>query len=225
VGANYLVSATPQIISNPLYDPFNPTPSTEYGYYLSSNGAYYVVSSMGPNGAWGCFVAGTRVLLANGSMKAIENLKAGDVLLGAQQAHNKFVHLKIMPQEDRKIYAFNGGRYFVTEDHLFMTKEGWKSLNPKIAQKQHPGIKLGALQVGDAFVTRTGIIPLKKIDFKILKNAVVYNPQLDGSHDYYADGFLVHNVPAGWTGPTINAFGAVQGKGPDDICLTNGTGC
>jgi len=225
VGANFLVSATPQIISSPLYDPFNPTPSTEYGYYLSSNGAYYVVSSMGPNGAWGCFVAGTKVLLADGSLKAIESLKAGDVLLGAQQARNKFVHLKIMPKEDRKIYAFNGGRYFVTGDHLFMTKQGWKAIDPKRAHKQHPQLKVGQLQVGDELVTRTGMISLKKSDFKILKNTGVYNPQLDGSHDYYADGFLVHNAPVGWAGPTITPGGSVQNKGPDDICVSNGTGC
>jgi prepilin-type N-terminal cleavage/methylation domain-containing protein len=230
LGANYLTSATPQIISSPLYDPFNPTASTEYNYYLSTNGAYYVISSIGPNGAWGCFVPGTKILLADGKTKTIESLKAGDVLLGAQQAHNKVVLPKIMPKEDWNIYAFNGGRYFVTRDHLFMTKQGWKAIDPKPAQKQHPELKVGQLQVGDEFVTRTGIILLKKIDFKILKNAVVYNPQLDGSHDYYADGFLVHNASGTSSSqpPSISTMGVVtktNGSASDDICVTNGSGC
>ncbi len=223
LGADYLVSATPQVITSPLYDPFNPTPATEYNYYLSANGQYYVIGSMGPNGQWGCFISGTKVLLANGHTKAIESLQAGDVLLGSQQARNKFVHFKVMPKEDRKIYAFNGGRYFVTDDHLFMTDHGWKALNPKTAQKQHSGINVGLLQVGDGLVGRTGLIRLKKIAFKIFKDVVVYNPQLDGSHEYYADGFLVHNPPP-VVSPTVSAAGVVS-KAGDDICVTNGTGC
>jgi len=106
-----------------------------------------------------------------------------------------------------------------------MTKQGWKAIDPKRAHKQHPQLKVGQLQVGDELVTRTGMISLKKSDFKILKNTGVYNPQLDGSHDYYADGFLVHNAPVGWAGPTITPGGSVQNKGPDDICVSNGTGC
>ena len=225
IAANYLVSATPQIISGPFYDPFNPTSSTEYAYYISSNGAYYVISSMGPNGAWGCFVSGTKILLADGKTKTIESLKAGDVLLGAQQARNKVVHLQVLAPEDRKIYAFNGGRYFVTGDHLFMTKQGWKAIDPKIAQKQHPDLKVGQLKVEDELVTRAGLIPLEGIRSERRKKAVVYNPQLDGSHDYYADGYLVHNVLPVYGGPTITIGGSVQNKGPDDICVTNGTGC
>ena len=221
--ATALVSATPQVISSPLYDPFNPTVSTEYGYYLATGGQYYVISSMGPNGAWGCFTSGTMVLLADGRTKAVESLQAGDVLLGSQQAHNKVVHLKVMRKQDRRVYSFNGGRYFVTGDHLFMTRKGWEALEPKMAQKHNPELKVGQLKVGDDLETREGFIQLKKIQHKEFKGTVVYSPQLDGTHLYYADGFLVHNANVG-SGPTINSSGVVT-KAGDDICVTNGSGC
>jgi type II secretory pathway pseudopilin PulG len=41
-------SITPNIINAPLYDAFNPTPSSQYGYAESANTQYYVVWSVGP---------------------------------------------------------------------------------------------------------------------------------------------------------------------------------
>ncbi len=142
-----------------------------------------------------CFTSGTKVLLINGKKIAIEKLKVGDVLLGSNRTHNKVIRLDVRPKEVRKIYSFNDGRYFVTENHPFMTKEGWKALNPQLAQLEQSQIKIGQLNIGDEIVTQKGFVKLKKIKFKTI-NTVVYNPQLDGSHDYYADGFLVHNKGA-----------------------------
>ena len=142
-----------------------------------------------------CFVPGTKILLANGSSKDVQNLKAGDVLLGSKGSHNRVVKLAVMPKADRKIYAFNGGRYFVTEAHPFMTKDGWKAIDPQAAHQVNPQLKIGQLDIGDELVTRHGLIRLKKIESKTVKNAVVYSPVLDGSEDYYADGYLVHNKP------------------------------
>jgi hypothetical protein len=229
IGAAYLVTATPQIITSPLYDPYNPNgASIEYYYYLSSNGQYYVISSMGPNGAWGCFIAGTKVLLADGRVKAIESLKAGDVLRGAHGEPNKVINLKVLSEKDRKIYAFNGGRYFVTGDHPFMTTDGWKAIEAKASQQKYTSLKVGQLKVGHELVTFNGSLRLKKIEYKIIKNSVVYDLQLDGSHLFYSDGFLVHNVMPVYSGPQISIGGVVSfgsvGKG-DDICVTNGSGC
>jgi general secretion pathway protein G len=46
--AAYLNTATPLIVSAPLYDPFRET-GTEYSYAISPNAAYYVVFSYGPD--------------------------------------------------------------------------------------------------------------------------------------------------------------------------------
>jgi len=226
LGASYLVTANPQIITIPFYDPWGATSTTEYNYKLSTNGQYYVISSVGPNGAIGsCLTAGTKIILADGTTKAVEHLQVGDVLLGSNGAKNKVLDIGAMPKQDRKIYSFNGGNYFVTVDHLFSTKNGWAALDPELAQEMHPGLKVTKLAVGSELVTRTGVVRINKIDFKAFKDSVVYNPQLDGSHDYYADGFLVHNSPAPPAGISIDNSGNVTGKGADDICVTNGNGC
>ena len=47
--ATYFDTASPSIISAPLYDPFAPS-GTEYNLALSPSGAYYVMWSVGPNG-------------------------------------------------------------------------------------------------------------------------------------------------------------------------------
>jgi len=135
-------------------------------------------------------------LLANGRSIEIQDLKVGDVLLGSQGNHNRIVKLVIMPKADYKVYSFNGGRYFVTENHPFMTKAGgWVAISPSAAHKDNPRLKIGKIKIGDELVTLNGTILLKKIDYKTFKQSVVYGPALDsdGSHDYYADGYLVHN--------------------------------
>jgi|GEM_PF-1503414 len=223
VATTSLITATPQIISTALYDPWGATATTEYNYVLSANGQYYVISSVGPNGAIGsCLAAGTKVLLADGKTKMVEKLLVGDILLGLNGAKNKVLDVGVMPKQDRKIYSFNGGDYFVTADHPFSTKTGWAAIDPKLAQEMHSGMKVEKLDVGSELVTRTGIVHIDKIDFKAFKDSVVYNPQLDGSHDYYADGFLVHNAVGGLG---ISNAGVVSGIGGDDICRTNGSGC
>ncbi len=45
----YLDNASPLIVGEVLYDPF--TASSEYRYARSSNGNYYVIASIGPDGA------------------------------------------------------------------------------------------------------------------------------------------------------------------------------
>jgi len=224
VATTSLITATPQIISTALYDPWGATSTTEYNYVLSANGQYYVIASVGPNGTFGsCLAAGTRILLADGTTKMVENLQVGDILLGSNGAKNKVLDVGVMPKQDRKIYSFNDGNYFVTVDHPFSTKNGWAAIDPKLAQKTHPGLKVTKLDVGSELITRTGMVRIDKIDFKAFKDSVVYNPRLDGSHDYYANGFLVHNPPPGTI--SISDTGVVSGISGDDICRTNGTGC
>ena len=48
--ANYLVSATPDIVSSVVYDPFGSTSTSEYNYLRSGNGKYYIVFSAGFSG-------------------------------------------------------------------------------------------------------------------------------------------------------------------------------
>ncbi|NVN97298.1 hypothetical protein HXX01_03665 [Candidatus Nomurabacteria bacterium] len=143
-------------------------------------------------GADTCFVADTKVILADGSTKNIQDVKIGDVLKG--ESTNNTVLGFHQPKLNGKLYSFNGGRYFVTEEHPFKTTNGWKSINPKKTANENIGIKVTELKVGDTLITDTGHVLLKTVKSKVGKDDTqLYNFKLDGDHTYYADGYLVHN--------------------------------
>lgn len=54
VCASYFCLATtyPRIIESAIYDPFGATATTEYRFRRSTNNAYYVIFSCGPDGAY-----------------------------------------------------------------------------------------------------------------------------------------------------------------------------
>jgi hypothetical protein len=168
-----------------------------------------------------CFVAGTQILMADGSLKAIEAIVAGDCVLGADSEINKVLDIETPLLGNRPLYSFNGGRAFVTHDHPLMTADGWKAIDPGTARFAHPGApRVGALAVGDrlvilAGVTRcaipvavgadhgapayetvceTALIRIETISAHDSDPAQqVYNLKLEGNHTYFADGYLAHN--------------------------------
>jgi len=139
-----------------------------------------------------CFTADTLVIMADGTTKNIQDVKIGDVLKG-ETTNNKVLGFH-QPKLDGKLYSFNDGRYFVTEEHPFKTTNGWKSINPKKTEKENIGITVMELKAGDALITEKGDVLLKTIKSKVGKDDTqLYNFKLDGDHTYYADGYLVHN--------------------------------
>ena len=142
-----------------------------------------------------CFTADTLVELANGTTKNIQDVKVGDILKG-EKTNNKVLGLH-RPDLNGKLYSFNGGRYFVTEEHPFKTTDGWKSINPEKTKLENIGITVTTLKVGDTLITENGKVLLRTIDSKEGKdNTELFNFILDGDHTYYADGYLVHNKKA-----------------------------
>ena len=139
-----------------------------------------------------CFIANTKVTMADGTIKNIQDVKIGDVLKG-ESTDNKVLGFH-QPKLDGKLYSFNGGRYFVTEEHPFKTINGWKSINPNKTANENIGITVTKLKVGDTLITENGYVLLKTINSKVGKDDTqLYNFKLDGDHTYYADGYLVHN--------------------------------
>jgi prepilin-type N-terminal cleavage/methylation domain-containing protein len=57
-------TASPKIISSPLYDPFGTTNTTEYDMLVSSNGTYYMFASVG---AGGTAISGSTVITPTGT--------------------------------------------------------------------------------------------------------------------------------------------------------------
>jgi len=168
-----------------------------------------------------CFIAGTKVLMADGSERAIEAVKAGDRVRGADGMVNAVVGIEKVFLAGRKLYGFNGGTPFVTEEHPFMTKAGWKSINPRATSAENQALIVLALKIGDSVAVAQfsgpqvagsnalAIAPVLHVGWERLTrieaidadpSTAVFNLLLDGNHSYFADGYLVHNKGGGGDG-------------------------
>ncbi len=154
----------------------------------------------------GCFVTGTQIILESGKTKDISQLEVGDKVLGSNGKINQVEKL-IKKSYEGFMYSINGSGYFVTDDHPFMLKDGhWASFNPEKSRSLHGDLVEKKLEANKQVVGIDGLRTLRQIMFKWRKTKV-YNMTVNGSHDYYADGFLVHNkceIPACGTDERIN---------------------
>jgi Hom_end-associated Hint len=179
-----------------------------------------------------CFVAGTLVLMADGSERPIETLRPGDAVLGRRGRVNRVVGSERTPLGRRRLYAFNGRRPFVTAEHPFLTSEGWKALDPEATRRENDRLHVAALQVGDricrGIVRRVGgeggpaesgreLLFLQSATVLEALAAVegdprmlLFNLLLDGDHSYVADGWIVHNKEGDAGG---GAAGGSDGRG------------
>lgn len=139
----------------------------------------------GGNG--GCFVAGTRVKMADGSYKEIQKLKEGEIIYSYNLESEALVEDKVA----KVIIHYNyPGGYLLINDTLKVTgnhnvwvvnKESWE--------------KADTLTVGDTLLSPEGEkTTIMSID-KAMGSNTVYNLHLNGeSHNYFAEDLLVHNL-------------------------------
>ncbi len=98
-----------------------------------------------------CFVAGTLVRVADGSLVPIEQIKPGDRVLGVNGQVNIVLGVERRRLGNRRLYRFNGANPFVTAEHPFLASDGkWKSLNPTMTAEENPLLEVSPLQVGDS---------------------------------------------------------------------------
>lgn len=135
-----------------------------------------------------CFLAKTEIIMADNSVKNIENIKTGDKVLSfhkpkqipSASVSEVFTHSSnhyyILKTEDQEVK--------VTQEHPFCTPNGFT--------------KVKQLSVGDkVYISTNQKLVLEKILYKklIRKQIKVYNFQVDKSHTYFANRFAVHNKP------------------------------
>lgn len=188
------------------------------GAWGNSTNANYGSTAVAIN----CFTGITKVLMADGTFRSISEVTVGDEVLGENGEVNKVVDIENHFLGARKLYAFNDGLAFVTPDHPFMTRAGWKSIAPEATLAQTGNFSVGALKVGDEAVrleavakrtkpmtvafselaTRPSVEVRIETGFSELKlitphdadpSTMVYNLKLDGNHTYFANNYLVHN--------------------------------
>jgi uncharacterized membrane protein YgcG len=118
-------------------------------------------SSGGGNGGGGgsggggssCFTPETRIVMADGELKAIRDIVIGDVVLGQDGAHNLVTGIEQVRLAGRMLYGFDGGPPFVTAEHPFMTESGWKSIDPSATAAENGSLEVARLAPGDSLVT------------------------------------------------------------------------
>lgn len=161
----------------------------------------------------GCFIAGTIVLMADGSKKPIEQLRKGDNVLGYDgkkaipvtiQACLTFPH-----KQTYKLTFSDGNTLTLTDSHpLYSPDAGWRSLSPAMTKEETPTLPVSQLEIGDVIATIDGTCTLIAIEKKQIEQ--VYNITVNGTHTYYANGVLVHNIKAGAGTETVSSGGGMQ---------------
>ena len=191
-------SYAPTGIHTPTPTPFHPSQgSGEEGAAQTSS--QKAAAEHMATGAWSCFIAGTKISMADGTNKNIEDIVVGDKVKG-QDGNNEVTALDPTLLKDRKLYSFNDiEHYFFTSEHPFMTEEGWKSIKPE-KTKERDGVELydqlkGELKVGDKLLTDNGSVEITKIKSKEMNDPEMplYNFHISNDNSYIADNYIVHN--------------------------------
>ena len=167
-----------------------------------------------------CFVAGTMITMADGSLKRIEDVVIGDQVIGKDGAINT-VQEYIRPLlGDRTLVGFNSGAPFITNDHPVLSTDGtWRSVDPAGTASKYAEANLdaGQLSVGDIVATGNGVgFLIESIEEHVHSvDLQVYNFLLDGNNTYIANNLVVHNKGVG--------AGCGAGGGGCCCCFVAGT--
>lgn len=207
------------IVSIEEYTDQDPT-QTIYNFTLDGNNTYIanglIVHNKGQTGvnagtcatsssasctaaSAGCFVSGTEIQMADGSIKLIENVLLGDQLIGKDGATNTVLEYIRPVLGARSLISFNGGIPFITDDHPVLMSDGsWKSVDPDATLSKYAILldrNIGQLQVGDTIATPDGAgFKIASIErHQLSADLQLYNFSLDGDHTYVANNLVVHN--------------------------------
>lgn len=156
-----------------------------------------------------CFIAGTKILMADGSEKKIEDIKTGERILTynieSKSPEIGEVENTVSPIHKHMIDIsfIKGIKNTNTLDHPYYIKgKGWASYDPKLTFRNYE-LKVKKMEVGDvAFLydRQSGNlveVEIENIDQKEI-NVVTYNlDRVSKNHNFFANGILVHNKYSG----------------------------
>jgi hypothetical protein len=138
----------------------------------------------GGGGGGGCFLAGTAITMADGTLKSIENIAVGDVILEAlTNKPVQVIGVKTRAHDANKwVFSLdNKVNPYITEEHPWYNDHNELCAISELATTLAPW--LGPIQVVD--------VPNKK---KIEEAVTVYNLMLETGESHYANGIRVSNI-------------------------------
>ena len=166
-----------------------------------------------------CFPAGTKIHLANGDVKNIEDVQVGDLVIGAFGEHNAVLALQHVVVGHSKMYRYND-EHITTDHHPHVSLDGQfyttdiKTIETsvygtnmlvingegKVESRRLQGLRKGRVQklaLGLNLKTIDGHRTLTKMEeIPMDFNTKLYNLVTGGSHTYHADGYAVTGWPS-----------------------------
>lgn len=130
----------------------------------------------------GCFVAGTLILMADGSHKAIEDVRVGDQILTREHERSDTLvpaTVASLHRETVRETLLVNGSFGLTDNHVIFLNGRWTE-----AKK---------MKVGDTLLNEKGEWVLVESITKVQDTRQVYNFEVENKHSYFADGHYVHN--------------------------------
>ena len=147
----------------------------------------------------GCFIAGTKISMADGTYKNIEDVQKNNLILSYDENKSNYVIGKVLRTKKNnistkivKILLSNNIEINMTLSHPILTTIGWKALDCNAAFIEH-GIVCELLSKNDQIITQNGIFSIKNM-VEYNYNLPVYNLTIDKYHTYIANTCIVHNT-------------------------------
>lgn len=175
----------------------------------------------------GCFLPGTKITLANGKTKNIEDIQVGDVILTFKNE----VDNTLVPGTVKKLQTHTVSEYLIVNNKIRVTPEHRVLVNGQWTTA-------GEMKVGDFLRGENGE-PVEVLSVEHQYGLVkVYNFEVENYHTYIAEGIYVHNDKGGGSTrsyfPDVAFYGFVEtnnsGKGsvsftlPDSVTSWRVTG-
>ena len=134
----------------------------------------------------GCFIAGTQILMADDSYKAIEDIRKGDTIMTKKDPYsNMMVTAEVSGKVKHLI-----GQYLLVNEDLGVTKEHVLLINGKWNLA-------GNLKIGDSLRGKNGEQVYVTSIRTISEPMYVYNFEVEKYHTYIANNIYVHNDKGG----------------------------
>lgn len=160
----------------------------------------------GGTGGDPCFLAGTKIIMADNSLKNIEDIKVLDEVLSYNEETNENEVQKVLGIKSRvsdhyyNVEFIDGTILKVTDNHPLLSKDGWSAININAAQNEK-GMVCVQLSENDEILSSNGsfkkIISMERIDGDV----VVYDlSSIDVTRTFYVEDVLAHNYGGGCSG-------------------------
>ncbi|HHQ4703444.1 TPA: hypothetical protein ACSP3G_001859 [Aeromonas hydrophila] len=187
-----------------------------------------------------CFVAGTRILMADGEDRPIETLRVGERVRDQYGRSNRILAIERVQLGERRLYGLNRLAPFFTAEHPFLTTRGWAAIAPAMTRTENPTLAVLPLFTGMHLLGwsehgSAGSLALAPHPTPLLVESLcwldappttaLFNLILDGSHSYVANGLIVHNKDGdGSGGGSGNGGGGSTGGGGSGSGSGSGSG-